>query len=252
MIGCPVSCRSCSVCGPRSARPRGALEPRAHEGLSRPKRFIVRPTFHPRRTLYVSIDTLREHGHFFGRRAALRARRSIRLVAPRGAVQWGSSGASRCKMRWGGGWTARADVGGGVFMRGYFCACDEAAGAGPREGYVAALRRRCDGETRVFGAARATLTHKISILALCGQLAFQRPGQRTKRNTKCPSPRCKLDAIPEHFMRQNNTACVNRGAKKCWIAHMCAHVAASKARSVWNFLNFGSHFCFNKTGPGPQ
>ena len=252
MIGCPVSCRSCSVCGPRSARPRGALEPRAHEGLSRPKRFIVRPTFHPRRTLYVSIDTLREHGHFFGRRAALRARRSIRLVAPRGAVQWGSSGASRCKMRWGGGWTARADVDVGVFMRGYFCACDEAAGAGPREGYVAALRRRCDGETRVFGAARATLTHKISILALCGQLAFQRPGQRTKRNTKCPSPRCKLDAIPEHFMRQNNTACVNRGAKKCWIAHMCAHVAASKARSVWNFLNFGSHFCFNKTGPGPQ
>ena len=114
-------------------------------------------------------------------------------------MQWGSSGASRCKMRWGGGWTARADVDVGVFMRGYFCACDEAAGAGPREGYVAALRRRCDGETRVFGAARATLTHKISILALCGQLAFQRPGQRTKRNTKCPSPRCKLDAIPEHF-----------------------------------------------------
>ena len=35
----------------------------------------------------------------------------------------------------------------------------------------------------------------------------------------------------------------------------CAHerlLFASNDRSDWNFLNFGSHFCFNKTGPGPM
>ena len=110
MRGCPVSCRSCSGCGPRSARPRGALEPRAHEALSRPKRFIVRPTFHLKRTTTRVSRHDTPHGPFFSQRARVRLRRSIRLVAPKGAVQWGPSGASRCKMRWGGGWTARADV----------------------------------------------------------------------------------------------------------------------------------------------
>ena len=117
MRGCPVSCRSCSGCGPRSARPRGALEPRAPRALSAPKRFIVRPNQprepQPRRVS--RHDT--PHGPFFSLRARVRLRCSLRLVAPKGAVQWGPSGASRSKKRWGGGLTARVDVDLGVFAQ---------------------------------------------------------------------------------------------------------------------------------------
>jgi hypothetical protein len=159
-------CRSCSGCGPRSARPRGALEPRAHEALSRPKRFIMRPNQprepQPRRVS--RHDT--PHGPFFSLRAALRVRLSLRLVAPKGAVQWWASVPSRSKRRWGGGLTARAGVDVGVSVCLCFRSCDEAAGARPRGGYVAALRRRCDGQTCIFDAARAT---GAPILAQCGQ-----------------------------------------------------------------------------------
>ena len=166
MRGCPVSCRSCSVCGPRSARPRGALEPLAHEALSRPKRKILSPNQprepQPRRVS--RHDT--PHGPFFSLRAALRVRLSLRLVAPKGAVRLWASLPSRSKSRWGGGLTPRADVDFGEMEGGFYGSCDEAAGAGPRSGHVAALRRRCDGRTRVFGAARAT---GAPILAQCGQ-----------------------------------------------------------------------------------
>ena len=164
--GCPVSCRSCSVCGPRSARPRGALEPRAHEALSRPKRFIVSPTFYLKRTFTRVSRHDTPHGPFFSLRAALRVRLSLRLVAPKGAVRLWASVPSRSKSRWGGGLTPRADVDVGEMEGGFCCAPEQAAGARRRTGYVAALRRRSDGRTCIFDAPRGT---GAPILAHCGQ-----------------------------------------------------------------------------------
>ena len=182
--------RLCSVCGRGRARRIGGKCSGAYVvlGLVEPTIVGLNQPREPQPRRVSRHDT--PLGPFFSLRAALRVRLSLRLVAPKGAVRWWASVPSRSKSRWGGGLTPRADVDVGEMEGGFCCAPEQAAGARRRTGYVAALRRRCDGRTRVFAAARATLTHKISILAHCGQLAFQRPGQRTKRNTKCVSPRC--------------------------------------------------------------
>ena len=96
------------------------------------------------------------HGGFFSLRARVRLRRPVRLVAPKGAVQWGRSVPSRSKGRWGERWARRVGcvVGdlGGCLRR----TCDAAPVPRRCRGHVRALRRRCDPQTRVFHAARAT------------------------------------------------------------------------------------------------
>ena len=159
--------RSLSVCGGRIAPLIGGnISTRTGApGAREPE--IVGPT-HPRepptRRVY-RHDT--PHGGFFSLRARVRLRRPVRLVAPKGAVQWGRSVPSRSKGRWGERWARRVGcvVGdlGGCLRR----TCDAAPVPRRCRGHVRALRWRCDPQSRVFHAARAT---RASILG--GDLPF--------------------------------------------------------------------------------
>ena len=148
--------RSLSVCGGRIARLIGGnISTRAGApGAREPEIVGPRgPGEPPTRRVY-RHDT--PHGGFFSLRARVRLRRPVRLVAPKGAVQWGRSVPSRSKGRWGGRWARRVGcvVGdlGGCLRR----TCDAAPVPRRCRGHVRALRWRCDPQTRVFHAARAT------------------------------------------------------------------------------------------------
>ena len=148
--------RSLSVCGGLIARLRGGnISTRAGApGAREPEIAGPRGAGEPPPRRVSRHDTT--HGTFGVRGARVRLRLPVRLVAPKGAVRWGRSVPSRRKGRWGGRWARRVgcvggDLGGCLRRSG-----DEAAGSRSRRGHVCVLRRRCDGRTRVFAAARAT------------------------------------------------------------------------------------------------
>ena len=148
--------RSFSVCGVRIALRKGLSYARLPGAPGTPEPEIVGPFFYIRRrtTRVYRHDT--PHGGFFSLRARVRLRRPVRLVAPKGAVRWGRSVPSRRQGRWGGRWARRVGcvVGdlGGCLRR----TCDAAPVPRRCRGHVRALRWRCDPQTRVFHAARAT------------------------------------------------------------------------------------------------
>ena len=151
-----VRARSSSVCGRGTARRIGGnISTRAGApGAREPEIAGPRGAGEPPPRRVSRHDTT--HGTFGVRGARVRLRLPVRLVAPKGAVRWGRSVPSRRKGRWGGRWARRVgcvggDLGGCLRRSG-----DEAAGSRSRRGHVCVLRRRCDGRTRVFAAARAT------------------------------------------------------------------------------------------------